>query len=259
MPEQDRHIHARQIRLGPPTFCRGAAPQYLVLAGGEGNSMNSDLPEVGVSLHHNAYNCLTGIGCQQCFPVAAGQVLHPVAELPVLCHVLRAVQGAQHSRITVVVSRQSAAAIQQARRGCQQCTACTSAYPAMYTELHSMMMQVVRDAFPELQVDFVVQQMAGSWGDAVHCALQTLPESVKEIIILSGSLVLLTPSLLDGFVDRVAFDRKYRWSYVTHYSRDDAQPLVQGAEAAYLREKASVDGVLLLQEPPALGFPRHMM
>ncbi len=54
-----------------------------------------------------------------CPSVALSQVLHPVAELPVLCHVLRAVQGAQHTHITVVVSRQSAAAIQQARRGCQ--------------------------------------------------------------------------------------------------------------------------------------------
>ena len=58
-------------------------------------------------------------GSQNCLRCFEGcQVLHPVAELPILCHVLRAVQGAQHSDITVVVSPQSATAIQQVHHGC---------------------------------------------------------------------------------------------------------------------------------------------
>ena len=83
--------------------------------------MNSDLPEVSLPLlvaavasKRRHQHVLISI----CFC----QVLHPVAELPVLCHVLRAVQGAQHSHISIVVSRQSAAAIQQVWRGFQMWT-----------------------------------------------------------------------------------------------------------------------------------------
>lgn len=42
------------------------------------------------------------------------QVLHPVSEVPMLCHVIRAVQEVEHSRLVLVVSPQSGAAIQQA-------------------------------------------------------------------------------------------------------------------------------------------------
>jgi bifunctional N-acetylglucosamine-1-phosphate-uridyltransferase/glucosamine-1-phosphate-acetyltransferase GlmU-like protein len=70
--------------------------------------------------------------------------------------------------------------------------------------------QVVKGAFPDLSMDFVVQEATkSSREDAVRSALQVLPKAASGVMVVSGSLPLLTPEMLDqaaleGSRDRAA-------------------------------------------------------
>ena len=85
-------------------------PHVIILAAGDGSHMNSELPQVSFDLHASSATPL--IDPFTAFPTVL-QVLHPVAGLPMVCHVLAATLEISHSGVTVVVSPRSEAAIQQ--------------------------------------------------------------------------------------------------------------------------------------------------
>ena len=110
----------------------------------------------------------------------------------------------------------------------------------VFSQRH-MMTQVVRDAFPGLQADFVTQQTAKGWGDAVHCTLKTLPDIAADVIIASGNLVLLTSAFLDTIAKQVAVRRGETFPCLT-VGNEDEGPLLHGTVVAHLHERASRDG-----------------
>ncbi|OSM00034.1 bifunctional UDP-N-acetylglucosamine diphosphorylase/glucosamine-1-phosphate N-acetyltransferase GlmU [Magnetofaba australis] len=112
----------------------------LILAAGKGTRMKSELPKV----------------------------LHPLAEKPLLAHVLDAARGLNPSRIVVVVGH-----------GGDQ----------------------VRAAMAADDVSFVTQEPQLGTGHAVQCGLTALGEVSGELLILNGDVPLIRTETLTGLLD----------------------------------------------------------
>ena len=113
----------------------------------------------------------------------------------------------------------------------------------------SLPVQVIAGAFPNLGVDFVVQEAANSSReDAVRLALEVLPGAATEVMIVSGSLPLLTPQMLDqaaleGSRDRAAGVLDFAAACQADSEHATCEGL-QWAAVAMLREAFSKNGGL---------------
>jgi bifunctional UDP-N-acetylglucosamine pyrophosphorylase/glucosamine-1-phosphate N-acetyltransferase len=120
----------------------------LILAAGQGKRMHSDLPKV----------------------------LHPCAELPLVCHVIRLAQAQGCSPVVVVVSPHN----------------------------HRAVEQVVKTHFANSEVRFAVQHEPLGTGDAARAGLEGLKDFAGKVFILYGDVPLLAPSTVAALATAVA-------------------------------------------------------
>lgn len=114
----------------------------VILAAGKGTRMGSDL----------------------------AKVLHPLAGVPMIRHVVRSVTDAGIHEIVVVVGHQ-----REAVR-----TAITRYYPGVL---------------------YAVQEAQLGTGHAVQCALSACPETSDHVLILCGDTPLVTPAIINGVIE----------------------------------------------------------
>ncbi|CAL8466730.1 g6266 [Coccomyxa elongata] len=137
-------------------------------------------------------------------------VLHPVSEVPMLCHVVRAAQELEHSKVVIVASPQSGAAVQQ----------------------------VLEGAFPSLGHDIVLQEKPTGFRDAVMAGLQSLPDSTADLLVIPGNLPLLTSQALAEVAQQGQRTAIEKCKGLTQLCAPSDEPSgIFWAAAAFLRER----------------------
>ncbi len=165
-----------------------------------------------------------------------------------LCHVVRAAQELQHSKVVIVGSPHSGAAVQQVMTATEFCSQKDLLHLFLQHAIWSqhyckgfirVMVQVLEGAFPSLGHDIVLQEKPTGFRDAVMAGLQSLPDSTADLLVIPGNLPLLTSQTLLEVVQqgqRTATD-KHRGLTQLCTSDSNEPSGIFWAAAAFLREK----------------------
>lgn len=164
-----------------------------------------------------------------------------------LCHVVRAAQELEHSKVVIVASPQSGAAVQQvifSSRTFQ--TARWYGFPRHSQGLGPVIFftvcmpcsQVLKGAFPSLGHDIVLQEKPTGFRDAVMAGLQSLPDSTADLLVIPGNLPLLTSQALAEVVQQGQRTAIEKCKGLTQLCAPSDKPSgIFWAAAAFLRER----------------------
>ena len=165
-----------------------------------------------------------------------------------LCHVVRAAQELQHSKVVIVGSPHSGAAVQQVMTATEFCSQMDLLHLSLQHAIWSqhyckcfirVMVQVLEGAFPSLGHDIVLQEKPTGFRDAVMAGLQSLPDSTADLLVIPGNLPLLTSQTLLEVVQqgqRTAIDKHRGLTQLCTSDYNEPSGIFWAA-AAFLREK----------------------